>query len=334
MKQEKLESLDKVALFLFSIGEEAASGVLKQMEHEDVTKITQRMTQMNAVSGKIVQEVLKEFSTIISENEGVFFSPGADYAKSVVSKAFGDKKAEKMFQSMSSQDDNEALEVFRNLDPRVLSDFLKAEHPQTIALILSHLYPAEAGEVIAALPENIQIDVISRMSNLNSVPPEIINDVAKVLENEIKAVRTKTKAPDGIKSISEMLNQMDRASSGNLLTRIEENQPELAEKIRENMFVFDNLVDVDDRGIQEVLKEISTDELSRAMKTASEPLKEKIFNNMSERAADMLREDIEDMGPTRLADIEKAQLGIVKVVMKLAEEGRIILGTGDEDVLV
>jgi flagellar motor switch protein FliG len=333
MEKEKTElsAADKAAVILYTLGEETASQVMRYMEHDDVRELSKSMTGMTSISSKDVDGIVDEFHNRVSNEEGTIVSIEEDYVKSVITNVVGEKTAERILESISLQEDGSYIEIFRNLDIRVLAEFIKNEHPQTIALIISQLLPEEASEVMASLQDNLQLDVIERMAKLENISPEMLRDVAQVLEREIKTAQTGTKQMGGVKSISEILNNMDRQASSAILVRIEENDPEMAEEIRQNMFIFEDLIKVDDKGIQEILKEISTDILSRAMKTVSDAIKEKVFKNMSERAADMLKEDIEDMGPTRLADIEKSQNEIVKVAMKLADEGKIFIAGGKED---
>lgn len=333
MEKEKTELsvADKAAVILYTLGEETASQVMKYMEHDDVRELSKSMTSMTSISSKDVDSIVDEFHSRVSNEEGTIISIEEDYIKSVITNVVGEKTAERILESISLQEDGSYIEIFRNLDIRVLAEFIKNEHPQTIALIISQLLPEEASEVMAALHDNLQLDVITRLSKLENISPEMLRNVAHVLEREIKTAQTGTRKMGGVKSISEILNNMDRQASSAILVRIEENDPEMAEEIRQNMFIFEDLIKVDDKGIQEILKEISTDILSKAMKTVSDAIKEKVFKNMSERAADMLKEDIEDMGPTRLADIEKAQNEIVKVAMKLADEGKIFIAGGKED---
>jgi flagellar motor switch protein FliG len=271
-----------------------------------------------------------EFFQIVSNEEGAIVTIGEDYVQNVISKVLGEKTAGRMLESINLQEDGSYIEIFRNLDIKVLGEFVKNEHPQTITLILTQLLPEEASEVLAGLPEQLQLDVIDRLANFENVAPGVLRDVALVLEKEIKTAQVASRKIGGVKPISEMLNSMDRQKSSEILIRIEENDPEMAEEIRQNMFIFEDLIKIDDRGMQEIMKEISTDILARAMKTSSEIIKDKMFKNMSERAAEMLREDIEDMGPTRLADVEKAQNEIVKVTMKLADEGKIFIAGGSD----
>jgi flagellar motor switch protein FliG len=329
----KLSRVDKVAIILYSMGEETASDVLKMLDHDDVRKISRSMTQMASIPSKAVEETVDEFFKMVSNEEGAIVTIGEDYVKTVITKVLGEKTAERLMESISLQEDGSYIEIFRNLDIKVLGEFVKNEHPQTVALILSQLLPEEASQVLAVLPEQLQLEVVDRLAKFENVSPEMLRDVAHVLEREIKTAQVATKKVGGIKAIAEMLNNMERQKSSELIARIEENDPEMAEEIRQNMFIFEDLVKIDDRGVQEIMKEISTDMdiLAKAMKTASEVIKERIYKNMSERAGDMLRENIEDMGPTRISDIEKAQNEIVKVTMKLADEGKIFISGGREE---
>lgn len=331
----ELTLADKAAVILYTLGEKTASQVMRYMQHDDVRELSKSMTSMGSISSKDVDDIIDEFYARVSNKEGTIVSIEEDYVRSVITNVVGKKTAERILESFSLQKDGSYIEIFRNLDIRVLAEFIKNEHPQTIVLIISQLLPEEASEVMATLPDNLQLDVIDRMAKLENVSPEMLRNVAHVLESEIKTAQTTTRKMGGVKSISEILNNMDRQVSSSILVRIEENDPEMAEEIRQNMFIFEDLIKVDDKGIQKILKETSSDILTRAMKTVSDAIKEKFFKNMPERAADMLKEDIEDMGPTRLADIEKAQNEIVKVAMKLADEGKIFIAGGkEEDVFV
>ena len=331
----ELTLADKAAVILYTLGEKTASQVMRYMQHDDVRELSKSMTSMGSISSKDVDDIIDEFYARVSNKEGTIVSIEEDYVRSVITNVVGKKTAERILESFSLQKDGSYIEIFRNLDIRVLAEFIKNEHPQTIVLIISQLLPEEASEVMATLPDNLQLDVIDRMAKLENVSPEMLRNVAHVLESEIKTAQTTTRKMGGVKSISEILNNMDRQVSSAILVRIEENDPEMAEEIRQNMFIFEDLIKVDDKGIQKILKETSSDILSRAMKTVSDAIKEKFFKNMPERAVDMLKEDIEDMGPTRLADIEKAQNEIVKVAMKLADEGKIFIAGGkEEDVFV
>ena len=331
----KLTLADKAAVILYTLGEKTASQVMRYMQHDDVRELSKSMTSMGSISSKDVDDIIDEFYARVSNKEGTIVSIEEDYVRSVITNVVGKKTAERILESFSLKKDGSYIEIFRNLDIRVLAEFIKNEHPHTIVLIISQLLPEEASEVMATLPDNLQLDVIDRMAKLENISSERLRDIAHVLESEIKTAQTATRKMGGVKSISEILKNMDRQVSSAILVRIEENDPEMAEEIRQNMFIFEDLIKVDDKGIQKILKETSSDILTRAMKTVSDAIKEKFFKNMPERAADMLKEDIKDMGPTRLADIEKAQNEIVKVAMKLADEGKIFIAGGkEEDVFV
>ena len=334
-KPREVSSADKAAIVLYSLGEGPATEVMKFLEHDDVRNISKSMTQMASVSSKVVQNTLDDFHKMVANEEGTIVTISEDYVKNIISNVFGEKTAERMLETIILQEDSSYLEIFRSLDMRVLSEFVRNEHPQTIALIMSQLLPEEASTVLGTLAEHIQLDVIERIANLENVSPEMLRDVARVLESEIKTAQTASRKFGGVKSISDMLNNMDRQKSSEILSRMEESNPEMSEQIRQNMFIFEDLLKCDDKGIQEILKEISSDILAKAMKTASTAIREKIHKNMSERASTMLKEDIEDLGPTRLADIEKSQNEIVKVAMKLADDGKIIISGGkEEDVFI
>jgi flagellar motor switch protein FliG len=290
---------------------------------------------MGMVAGDMVDKIINEFVEMTSREEGSV-SLGKGYAESLVTKALGENKAKSIVDKLSDGKEYRSLSLLDDIDPKMVTDIIRNEHPQTIALVLSHLSPEKSGTILPNLPEELRAEVILRISNLEGVPPEVINDVAEMLESEVKSMgNTGGHKLGGVKAVADILNQMDRATESALLAKIEETDPKMADEIRQLMFVFDDLVLIDDRGIQEILKDISSDDLAKALKTAGEAVKEKIFKNMSERAVDMLNEDIEDMGPIRLSDVEKAQQTITQVAMKLEEEGKITMGgRGGEEVFV
>lgn len=227
-----------------------------------------------------------------------------------------------------------AFDILRWLDSSAISTMLQREHPQTIAIVLAHLEPTQAAEVLSKFPEQLKIEVSQRIANLDQISPTILSELEDVLQSQLRSY-TQSRRIGGIKTVAEILNQMDRTSEELILKNIEEKDPILAEEIRKLMFTFEDLVNVDDRGIQAILKEISTEDLSIALKMASEELKEKIFKNMSSRAVEILKEEMESKGPVRVSDVEKAQMNIVKVARRLEEEGKIVIGgKGGEEVVV
>ncbi len=334
-KENALNNLEKVAVVISSLPEDLASEIFRQLDTAEVEKISRCMSHMGMVAGDMVDKIINEFVEMTSREEGSV-SLGKGYAESLVTKALGENKAKSIVDKISDGKEYRSLSLLDDIDPKMVTDIIRNEHPQTIALILSHLSPEKSGTILPNLPEELRAEVILRISNLEGVPPEVINDVAEMLESEVKSMgNTGGHKLGGVKAVADILNQMDRATESALLAKIEETDPKMADEIRQLMFVFDDLVLIDDRGIQEILKDISSDDLAKALKTAGEAVKEKIFKNMSERAVDMLNEDIEDMGPIRLSDVEKAQQTITQVAMKLEEEGKITMGgRGGEEVFV
>ena len=334
-KENALNNLEKVAVVISSLPEDLASEIFRHLDTAEVEKISRCMSHMGMIAGDMVDQIIDEFAEMTSREEGSV-SLGKGYAKSLVTKALGEDKAKSIVDKISEGKEYRSLSLLDDIDPKMVTDIIRNEHPQTIALILSHLSPEKSGTILPNLPEELRAEVILRISSLEGVPPDVINDVAEMLESEVKSMgNTGGHQLGGIKAVADILNQMDRATESALLTKIEETDPKMADEIRQLMFVFDDLVLVDDRGIQEILKDISSDDLAKALKTAGEAVKEKIFKNMSERAVDMLNEDIEDMGPIRLSDVEKAQQTITQVAMKLEEDGKITMGgRGGEEVFV
>jgi flagellar motor switch protein FliG len=314
--------------------EEVASEVLRHLDPIEIERISASMARMGMVESGVVDSVINDFVQMAAQGVGTI-SLGKDYAENLISKVLGADKAKSMVERVSEGGEYRSLALLEDLDPKTLTDLIRNEHPQTIALILSHLSPEKAGNVLSSLPEELRTEVVVRVSSLERVPADVVNEVAETLENEVKSIGAVGHQLGGVKSVADILNQIDRTTESSILAKIEETDPKLAEDIRQLMFIFDDLVLVGDRGIQEILKEVSSEDLAKALKTASEPVKEKIFKNMSERAVEMLSEDMEDMGPTRLSDVEKAQQLMTQVALRLEEEGKIeIRSEGGEEVFV
>ncbi len=325
-----LSGYEKAAIFLSTLGEDAASEVLKGLEVKEIGQITMYMTRLKRVSRDTVDNVLKEVSDNVSK--GDIRVGGAEYVKKVLSRGLGEDGASKIMEMASKEG---PLESLRWVDAKTLVNFLVTEHPQTIALVICLLEPLQAAEVLSALPETIKGDVAMRIASTDRIPENAIEELKEVLKGQLEMGKNKGKKLGGTKTIAEILNQCDRSTEQAVIGKIEEQNNILADSIRKLMFVFDDLVKVDDRGIQMILKETGTDELALALKTASEALKEKIFKNMSQRAAQILKEDMQTKGPVKVSDVEKAQQNIVKVARKLETEGKIILaGRGGEELVV
>ncbi len=323
----------KAAILLLAFGEEIAAEIFKQMTEFEIKRIGSAMSRLGRVDGEVIDEIMDEFYTLLQSNKKYFLG-GNEYAKKIISGAFKDTKAAQIIDELALEN-SATLESLELIDAKTLANFLRSEHPQTIALILAHLDPKKFGETLKLLPESLHTELIIRISNLEAVSPEIIDEIDEVLRNEIQRMGSvSSQRIGGIDPIVEMLNLMDKATEESILDRLEERDPELTEQIRKLMFVFDDLIKIDDRGIQTLLRNVKPDMLKLALKTASEAVKELIFKNMSQRAAEVLREELQNMPPSKLTDVENAQSNIVNDARKLAEEGKIMLSLGGENTLV
>jgi len=321
---------EKAAIFLSSIGEDAAAEILKGLDVKEIGKITMHMTRLKTVSRATIEMVLGEVSESVTR--GDIRVGGEDFVKKVLTRGLGEDGANKMLEIASKEG---PLESLRWVDPKTLVNFLVTEHPQTIALIICLLEPQQAADVLSALPENIKADVAMRIAATERIPENAIEELKDVLKGQLDMGKNKGKKLGGAKVVAEILNQCDRSTEQLVLGRIEEQNNVVADSIRKLMFVFDDLVKVDDRGIQMILKETGSEELSLALKTASEALKEKVFKNMSSRASEILKEEMQTRGPVKVSDVEKAQQVIVKVARKLEAEGKLVLaGRGGEELVV
>lgn len=315
---------EKVAILVSSLGDDLAKRILENMSPASAKKLEDRLAALGPLNGEAIESVTREFVRFVVNRESR--DATSPNGKDPIDK---DKNAE------SEGGDKSLFDVLQKMESKVLADFTKEEHPQTIALILAHLDPAKAGEVLSSLPDELQSDVVLRLAHLETVPSSTVREVAEALQDQVQSVGIDQKRIGGIKVVADILNQAGGGVDKNILARIEETDAEISERIKQDMFTFEDLTKVDDRGIQEILKEITSQELALALKAAVDEIKEKIFRNMSERAAEMLREDIEALGPTRLSDVEKAQQAITRAALKLEGEGKIVVGgRGKEEVLV
>jgi flagellar motor switch protein FliG len=329
-----LKGARKAALFLMVMGEDFATQVFKHLDEEEVKIIGEHMAQVNGVEPELASLILDEFASSFGK-ENIVTTSGKNFLTKTVSKAFDSRKAGDMLEDLMPKRGLKTFEKLR-LSPEILANLLVNEHPQTIALVLVHMKYQSAAEVIQLLPERIQSEVVVRIASLENVPEEIVSEVHEVIEEQLSNIaKAGSENLGGIATAAEILNHLDQKTETAILEQIEADREELAEEIRKSMFVFGDLIHLDDRSIRALLKEISNDELILALKTASENLTQKILSNVSQRAAQMMREDMEVMGPVRLKDVEQAQSNIIKVARRLEEEGKIILGSrGGDDVLV
>jgi flagellar motor switch protein FliG len=335
LEYENLRGFEKAAILVNYLGPGALKGLFKHLDDADVRKMLNVMQKYRVVPVHVTKKVLEEFYELISESEDYIFSdrPGS---KDAIVNALGEDRARAILGGVNVNSGARVLESLEMVDAKSLSTFLVSEHPQTVAVILAHLEPEKKGEVLKRLPEALQSEVVLRMANLDHVAPELISDLDAVLKKELASMSTVEQAAlGGVQPVAEMLNVMDKNTETSIMSRLEERDPLLAEEIRKLMFVFDDIVKIDDRGIQTLMKEIPNDKLLLALKTANDEIKNKIFKNISQRAAEMLREDLANMGPSRLSDVEGAQQEIVNAARRLEAEGKILIARGgSEDALV
>jgi flagellar motor switch protein FliG len=331
---EEMTGIEKSALLLNILGNQVTSQIFKKMKDNDVKRLVTAMGQVTKVPIMVVKEVLESFYTEIAEEDDIIF--GHAQGRDFVLTTLGEDRARTVLGQLAVLEGSRTLEALELVDPRTLANFLVNEHPQTIALILAHLDSTKKCEVLRRLPEAIQTEVVLRIASLDFISPNLIAQVDEVLKQELATLGSiDTQQLGGVQPIAEMLNIMDKTSEQNIMTRVEEKDPELAEEIKKLMFVFEDIAYIDDRGMQTLLKDIPNDKLVIALKTAPDDIKEKIFKNISKRAGELLKEDLEALGPVRLSDVENAQQEIVNVAKKLEAEGKIIVSRGgDADALV
>jgi flagellar motor switch protein FliG len=324
---KKLSGVEKVAAFLSIIGEDAATQVFKHLDPLELARVVPMMARIK-LSTELVDNLLDEF---VDKTGSALLAVDEDYIKKILVKAFGEEHAKKLMDKIESG--ASAFDILRWLDSGAIANMLSREHPQTIAIIIAYLEPSQAAEVLSKLPEHIKIDVSLRIASLDQISPTILGELEDVLQTQLQSY-TRGRKIGGIRTVAEILNQLDRATEDLIIKNIEEKDQILADEIRKLMFTFDDLSNIDDRGIQMILKEITTDDLALALKMAADELKGKIFKNMSQRAVQILKEEMESKGAVRVSDVEKAQMNIVRVARRLEEEGKIVVGgKGGEEII-
>jgi flagellar motor switch protein FliG len=329
METDDIPGIRKAAVLLLTMDEEVSKEVIKDLTEEEIEALGKEMGQLTFISENLVNKVHEEFAKKINKRNKTIVG-GENKFKQLIKKSLGDEKAELFLETMENKRGMPG-EFLRRCDPKVLANVLRGEHPQTIALVLSTLGTKKAGEAIGSIPERVQSDVVMRMANLAKVDTKILEEIESVLKEQLEATGTvEGRQLGGVEVVASIFNQMDRTLETELLGKVEELDPELAEKIRNLMFTFEDLIQLDDRGVQVLLKEVSSEDIAVALKGASDAMKDKVFANMSERASAMLKEDLEAMGPVRLSDVEKAQVKIAMVAKRLEGEGKIMLSRGSE----
>jgi flagellar motor switch protein FliG len=323
---------EKAAALLMFLGEDISVDVLRELDEEEIRQVVSKLPFMTNLPPESMEEVVKEFNERI-QKEGFLSQVGKDFVENIISKALDEKRADKMIKKLSYA---EKLENIKKHDTRTIFNLIKKEHPQTIAFILSHLAPTQTSEIIAHLPEDLRFEVVLRIARMDQVVSGAMEEVIDALSRDISAFRVEVgESVGGIKDAAEVLNSMRKSDGNEIIRRIEEDDPDLAEEIGQYMFVFEDLLNVDDKGIQMILREVSNDDLAVALKMASDEVKDKLFRNISTRAAEMIQEDMESRGPVRISDVEKSQQVIIRIARKLEMEGKIVVaGRGGEDMFV
>ncbi|MFW2331012.1 MAG: flagellar motor switch protein FliG [Nitrospinota bacterium] len=331
-----LSGPEKAAILLIAIGDEQASKILSNLTEREIQKISSYMSSMPTVPKNAVKQVTDEFAELIQSGDGGYVSGGKDYLKRLLETTVSSTKASEILDRITTgnEDIGGGLETLRTLDAATIASFLRNEHPQTCAIILAYIDSGHAAEVLKELPEKFQSDVVFRVATLERIAPGVIKELDEALAHEFRSANTGEGSKiGGADSVAKILNYLDQTIEGSVLGNIESTDPELAENIRKLMFVFEDLIKINDRGLQNVIKEVNSNDLMIALKTASKGLKEKIYSNMTERAAVIMKEDLEAMGPIKISDVEKAQQNILKMVKQLEGEGKVILVSGGEKLV-
>jgi flagellar motor switch protein FliG len=331
-----LSGPQKAAIVLVAMGSEASSQIFKNLEEAEIEILTTAIARLEGITPEIREAVLEEFHHMAMAQQ--FISQGGiDYAREVLEAALGPRKAKEILEKIQATIRTTGFNMLEEVDPNQLVNFISKEHPQTVALLLAHMNAKASSAIMSALPPEMQVEVSTRIATMETITPEVLDQVEEVLSQQMKTLfGGNVTEIGGVKSVAEMLNLVDRGTEKNILGNLERENPELATEIKNLMFVFEDILLLDDRGMQRVLKEIDTKELALALKGASEEVGTKFFKNMSSRASEMIREDMEYMGPVRLKDVEECQQRIVDVVRRLEEEGEIVISGrgGETDIIV
>ncbi|THJ20842.1 MAG: flagellar motor switch protein FliG [Nitrospira sp. CG24E] len=328
-----LSGEQKAAILLKTIGEDAAALVMKSLDPKEIRRLGASMNVTANITREEESTVIDEFEKASASGDVAFH--GKEYIKTILSKALGPEKANRMLESMTSKV-YPGLDAMKWVDAKAASQMIRIEHPQTISVILAHMDPDQAGIVMRDLPETLRADVALRLATMEDLQPSVLEELSDALQSSLVAsVGTRAASVGGAEAAANILTTLDKATEGGIMSKIAERDQQLADTIRGLMFVFDDLVKLDDRGMQELMKEVSKEDLPVALRGASPETKEKFLKNMSSRAAEMLKDDMESRGPMKVAEVEKAQQNILKVCRKLEEEGRIVIaGAGGGEAML
>ena len=325
----KMNGTQKAAVLMVALGDDVAASIFKYLEEDEIQQISKEIALTRHVQPETADEVLEEFHTM-SLAKSYISQGGIEYAKKLLIKSVGPEAARKIIDRLTKALESSAgFSSIERANPQQLSKFIQNEHPQTIALILAHLNATQAGELIASLPETLRADVAMRMAKLQEISPEVVRRISLILEQKLESLGSfATEAYGGVRAVAELFNRMDRSTGRVVLEKIENENPQLAASIRDLMFVFDDILLIDDTGISEILKRADKKTLTIALKGTSEELRNQFFRNMSSRAVEMMKEEMEFMGPIKIKEVEKSQHEVVEIVRQLEEEGVISIGGG------
>ncbi|MFC0188897.1 flagellar motor switch protein FliG [Fictibacillus aquaticus] len=333
--EKEMSGKEKAAILVISLGPDAAAQVYKHLSEEEIERLTLQISQIRKVDSSLKEEVIGQFHQLALAQDYIT-QGGISYAKSVLEKAMGKDEAMQIINKLTSTLQVRPFDFARKADPGQILNFIQNEHPQTISLILSYLDSAQAGQILSELPQEMQADVAKRIALMDSTSPEVIAEVEQILERKLSATVTHdlTQA-GGVEAVVEVLNGVDRTTERTILDALEKQDPELAEEIKKRMFVFEDIVTLDNRAIQRVIREVQNEDLLLSLRASSEEVKEVLYQNMSKRMAENFKEEMEFMGPVRLRDVEEAQSRIVSSIRKLEEAGEIVIARGGgDDVIV
>ena len=326
---------EKSAILLLYLGPDATGKVFSHLEDSEIKKISQSMANLGHVPREDIAAVVEEFNDITNPDTG-FFSQGEDFVRKILEKALGPLRAETLLNEIRTSGIGDMQDILESMDARTVANFFSQEHPQTIAVVLAKLRPKQTSAIVSLLPPDLQAEVVIRIAEVDQVSPEILAEIDEVIRLELTALggvqRFKV---GGVEKVVDLFAHLDRSREKKILDKLDTMNPPLAEVIRKHLFTFEDIFKLDDRAIQSIMREVSNDTLTLAMKTSTEEVKDRIFRNISSRASEMIKEDLEVMGPVRLSDVEKAQSEIIKIVRKMEEEGKVVIaGRGADDVLV
>ncbi len=332
--KKELTGRQKAAIFLIIMGDEVSAEVFKRLREDEVEALTFEIARVEKIETAEKEIVLQEFKDLMQAQDFIT-SGGIDYARKLLEKSLGQQKAVDIINRLTSSLKIRPFDFIRRTDPAHLANFIQQEHPQTIALILAYLEPQKASVVMGALPQDIRSDVAKRIATMDRTSPEVLREVERVLEKKLANLSSEDFATaGGVDSIVGILNLVDRSTERMIIETLEEEDPELADEIKKRMFVFEDIVLLDDRAIQRVIRDVDKDELAKALRGVDSEVQEKIFKNMSKRAALTLKEQMEYLGPVRLSDVEEAQQGVVGRIRKLEDDGEIVVARGGDDEVI